>query len=246
MLILKKISMALLLTLILTLNGLAQQINTEYDFPIKPGMPEWKKFITHSEQVNSLQIPDSILSKMETGALVKTCLNYPLLIEVTAYNNRQQGIEIIINEFNGLRELIKRKDAGTILLTHLKELKPLNFAGQNPPFKTRKDLMQCEILLAQENILSNISKEERILVIKDGIQKFEMMLENASYDHFNYDPNTFLIGKVLIKEGNKTFENEKTANPELNMFLDSGSRASSKVINAIVNTAREHISRGGK
>jgi hypothetical protein len=114
---------------------MAQQIRNEYDFPVKPGMAEWKNFKTHSEQVASLQIPENILRKMETCALVKTCLKYPLFIKITAYNNWQEGIEIIINEFNGLRELLKRNDAGTILLTHLRELNPLDFTGQYPSFE---------------------------------------------------------------------------------------------------------------
>jgi hypothetical protein len=42
-------SMSLLLIIILNITGMAQQIRNEYDFPAKPGMPEWKNFKTHAE-----------------------------------------------------------------------------------------------------------------------------------------------------------------------------------------------------
>jgi hypothetical protein len=75
--------------------------------------------------------------------------------------------------------------------------------------------MQIEFLLAQDEVLSNISKQERTLLLTECITKFEMMLENESYDAFNYEPNTYLIGKILFKEGNSKIKEAIATEKEL-------------------------------
>jgi len=40
-------------------------------------------------------------------------LNYPLFLDALAYNWPQEGFNAVSGQFNGLQELLKRKDAGT-------------------------------------------------------------------------------------------------------------------------------------
>jgi hypothetical protein len=40
----------------------AQTSEIKWDFPVKPGMPEWKKFSSNSEMVQACQIPIELLS----------------------------------------------------------------------------------------------------------------------------------------------------------------------------------------
>jgi len=112
----------LLLQCCLVMAIIAQQQNGSYNWPLKPGMPEWKELKTHKEMLEVLQIPNEILIKMDTKDLAHTCLNYPLFSDIWAFNNLQYGMDRAISGFNGLQELIERDDAGIELLAIYKTI----------------------------------------------------------------------------------------------------------------------------
>jgi len=98
--------------------------NDAYDFPVKPGTEEWKTFQTHNEMLKACQIPERILNNMSTAALVETVLNYPLLLDMMAYNNIQYGFDQVASRFNGLQELLNREDNGTEIKTRYRPKEP--------------------------------------------------------------------------------------------------------------------------
>ena len=51
----------------------AQQQSGVYNWPLKPGMPQWKELKTHDEMLEVLQIPAETLQKMTTNDLARTC-----------------------------------------------------------------------------------------------------------------------------------------------------------------------------
>ena len=77
--------------------------NELWDFPVKPGTSEWKKFKSHDQKVASLQIPASVLKKMSTRELLTICLRYPFWNDMYAFNSVQQGYESVFNKFNRLQ-----------------------------------------------------------------------------------------------------------------------------------------------
>jgi hypothetical protein len=85
--------------------------DTVWDYPVKPGTEEWKKFKSHDEMVESCQIPENILSSLPTEDLAKLCLRYPLLIDIFAFNSTNYGLDKLFKEFNGIREFYEREDA---------------------------------------------------------------------------------------------------------------------------------------
>lgn len=89
--------------------------DTPYEYPVVPGTPEWYAFTTQMQKVHACQIPDDILQNLTTEALVETVLNYPLSSNMYAYDNIQLGYNNLKNQFNGLQELERRKDALTVL-----------------------------------------------------------------------------------------------------------------------------------
>lgn len=89
-------------------------IDEPYEYPIEPGTDEWKALKTHKEKLSVSQIPEDTLQNMTTAALLDTVLNYPLLVDVMAYNSTEMGIEIVCEQFNGLQELLNRDDFLTV------------------------------------------------------------------------------------------------------------------------------------
>jgi hypothetical protein len=89
-------------------------IDEPYEYPIEPGTDEWKALKTHEQKLDISQIPEETLHNMTTEALLDTVLNYPLLIDIMAYNSTEKGIVAVSEQFNGLEELLNRDDFSTV------------------------------------------------------------------------------------------------------------------------------------
>jgi hypothetical protein len=104
--------------------NLSAQVSEVWDYPIHAGTEEWKNLKSYNEKLNALNIPDSLLLRMNTQDLVTTCLNYPYWILLTSRNNTQDGYNYIRSIFNGFVELESRVNACNELIIRYKELNP--------------------------------------------------------------------------------------------------------------------------
>lgn len=151
--------------------------NDAYDFPVKPGMEEWKAFTNPDEKVIACQIPESLLGKMSTAGLVETVINYPLYWDMLGSNSGlQQGFNAVAVRFNGLQELLKRKDAGAELLTRYSGMNPIGFRDSTDE-EIGEHLFQCysvEILFAQAAIRANLTEAQRQMLQKELLAKYEL------------------------------------------------------------------------
>ncbi len=200
-----------------------------YDFPIKPGTKEWKALSSHDKMVEACQIPENILKKMSTEGLIETCLNYPLVGGMFASNNIQSGFNSIVSKFNGLQELLQRKDVGSKLLMRYRQFRKLDSQT------LKKELgdtglfhfLSFEVLISQDAVLSKMTKGERIELLKECVVKYQ---EKRKYpDTFGYilgetaipgAPETILImGRVLQYEEYKLFKIKVQDNKLLQDFL---------------------------
>lgn len=153
----------LLIFLSFGLTSFAQKNNTPYDFPVKPGTTDWATLKSTKEIYEATQIPTEILKNMTTEALVKTCLNYPNLLLMYAYNDFQKGFTELKNNFNGFQELMLRKDAGTELIKIYKQMNPMDLnknwtSEQQGAFVIRFNYI--EVIISQYLILNSLSEEE--------------------------------------------------------------------------------------
>lgn len=220
----------------------AQTINEPYDFPVKPGSLEWKKLKSGKEMAEVCSIPDPILSLLTTEALAKSCLSYPLLNEVFYANNFQKGIEGVIKNFNGLSELLKRKDAGQELFKiyknkNVKDLNENSSEVQQGLFSL--DFTYLELLLSQPQILNNLSSKERTELVKEAITKYDNKKEKIDvFGEAALMTSVFVIARVLNTE-NKLAEVLKTVSQkEINMFLATTRYSNSLTVSAIYNAGK--------
>jgi hypothetical protein len=73
------------------------------------------------------QVPKDILLNMSTEGLVQTVLDYPLLGNMFLRDSFQQGINAVVEDFNGISELFARKDAGSVLIHKYRTMNPNAF-----------------------------------------------------------------------------------------------------------------------
>lgn len=93
------------------LNNTSSAITKPYIYPTIPGTDEWCALKTHQEKIDVCQIPENILKKMTTEALIETVLMYPLRVDMLAWDTFDIGFQNVCQQFNGLRELSARVDA---------------------------------------------------------------------------------------------------------------------------------------
>ncbi len=94
----------------------AYTIDTPYFFPITPADSEWQNFETKQEMDKACQIPEQILTKLTTRALLETVLSQPFMSNYVAFNTYADAAKNFYDTFNGFRELMSREDLTAVLL----------------------------------------------------------------------------------------------------------------------------------
>ena len=216
-----------------------------YQFPIKSGTPEWKALKTHAEMLEVLQIPETILKKISTEELIETCMNYPLYGDMLAYENLQKGIEAVIEGFNGLQELLKREDAGSELFLRYTNMDPEALKESWTPVRKGEHaskLSYMELLLAQDVILSKLSKADRPLLISETIRKFRAkQADREVYGIISTETIAFLMGRTLLIENDAKFVQRISRNKNLDTFLKSSLLTNGDTISEIVSCAEHYL-----
>ena len=160
----KSIQIVLIIVLIFTFNfsfTFAQgteseySINEPYEFPITQYDDQWKEFETKAEALSVCQIPEEILNKMTTEALLETVLNYPFIIDYIAFNDYKDAADNMMRDFNGFSELLSREDLTEVLLEAYDESDLVSYQ-EFQAMETDSENMILDI--ESSNIRSNLSK----------------------------------------------------------------------------------------
>ena len=95
-----------------------------WSYPMTNYSIEWEKLESYAERAEINQIPDSIISSVSTGELLRLVEDYPLLYTVHLYDNPRDAYNVLYDTFNGFRELMSR-EAWMKLLKNIIRLKYL-------------------------------------------------------------------------------------------------------------------------
>jgi hypothetical protein len=146
----------------------SERSNQEYYiFPIRPGTKGWEKLETVEEIYQSAQIPKDILENMDTKSLIKTCLEHPILMITDNFDTLQNEFKNLRNNFNGLNELLNRKDAGDNLLSEYQAINIEEIVRESERWTTdqkRTFLIKSkllEMLLSQDIITSGFTSSQQ-------------------------------------------------------------------------------------
>ena len=93
--------------------------NVDFQYSITPEMDEWKNLQSLDEMIEACQIPTTILNHLSTEKLIDVVLDYPLAINIFAYDTPKEGITQLASYFNGLQELVERDDAVELMSAQL-------------------------------------------------------------------------------------------------------------------------------
>ncbi len=186
-----------------------------YDYPIKPGTEAWKKLSSNAEKTKVCQIPEGILKQLTTEDLLAVCLAYPLLNDMYAFNNMEEGIDKLFSDFNGIRELAQRQDAINKFIEEYK--KQINnvaaLSGNYSDYAKGEYIVRIsnvELLGSRRELLNGRAAsrdtENFMAVLLDG---YEAKKANAAYfKGIGLKTNLFSRAKVVAWKNNTVVDDE--------------------------------------
>ena len=182
----------------------AQQSELAWDYPVKPGMEQWKKFKSVDEMYQACQIPVNFLKQLDTESLVEICLNFPAPPLFPIFNTPKHAFMEFYSNFNGIRELFERRDAGRYLLKKYSEMSLSEFNPQWPLYRQGQFISHykfIESILSQTQILTSLGSVGRNSLLKESIRKMdEKISKNDLFSGFSLEINLWMIGNLLYSE----------------------------------------------
>jgi len=243
MITVKKIITIILLSLLCAITIDAQQSDNLYNFPIKPGLPEWKELKSHNEMLGVLQLPNNVMKSMSTSSLIQTCLNYPLFSELWAYDNIKDGFEQLKKDFNGFNELLNRKDVLKELLIFYDKMDP-NTINEKTTLRDKgkytAEFCKMEILLVQPELINNSALDMKKLLFKATLKKHEEMLKHSEFDIRSIESNVFLLGNILA-DLDFSIKLRMSKKEKVNNFINTSRFLEKNVILEIITLSKEYL-----
>ena len=174
-----------------------------WDYPIKPGMDEWK-LQNYAGRINACQIPEEILYSLSTEELTDICLRYPAIGHFYAFNKTNDGLVKLFRDFNGIRELYKRKDAEVHLIQRYTELFQSLYCLDDTIPNFRKGLFVIQISVL-EGLLSRIERQNNNEESLKGVLQalvigYEEKLKHIDeFKGFGLETNFFSRANIIVK-----------------------------------------------
>lgn len=127
------------------------------------------KSLSSQEKINVSQIPVSQLKNISTQGLIESVLNNPLYMEIyLSSSTHQRGFDGVRKNFNGLKELLLKKDLAIELINRYIQMNPACKTNDWPSINgkgTSKNysFSMIELLIAQKEVVTQL--------INAGLQK---------------------------------------------------------------------------
>ncbi len=197
-----------------------------YEYPLKPGMPEWADLETNEEMFKAVQIPEKRLRRMCTIGVVDSWLIFPLRTHIILWHpfQIQKGFDRLTNSFNGLQELLRRPEAGEMLFRKYKLYDPGGY-GQNasPAGKGMYmiDLSILEFTLAQTAILDRFSSLQKKELVREALVKRRQKTADPVYGGpLTHLSDAYIMARVMKQDKYEPFLDELD-NDELIFFTET-------------------------
>lgn len=180
----------------------------------------WYQFENYQQRIDEFQIPEEALAKLTTEGLSHTCMYYPLRWDYIVWGgfstSSYDGILSIIDNYNGLTELSKRKYGPGALLKLYENLRPdvseartMLYKGEISNVNSFMDRNYLELLLSTEYFTPKMSVEQL-----DRLSRSIVSLTGYYYEHpdsHSYFPAFAYpfcaLCRVLLVKNNKNLIN---------------------------------------
>ena len=172
-----------------------------WSYPVRPGTEVWNNLKTEKERIEAMQIPVDILNKMSTDDIIYACINFPLFGYYSAFNSPQEGFNIMFMKFNIFSKLCEKKDLVKKLIPIYKNAGLDGWIDKKNSLDNKYWTLKfsyLEYFLGQNEILVNMTEEEKIELTNLAIIKYEEKKLNESYNSISgISSSLFLLTKIM-------------------------------------------------
>jgi hypothetical protein len=226
--------------MLLACASFAQQSNTPYDFPVKPGSPQWQSFKSTEEMYAACQIPANVLAKLSTPALIQTCLQYPAWTTLLIHTTPQLGFDEWKRNFNGIAELLKRKDAPARMIEFYKSADPKAHARFNT--ETAKGdytffLMRVDAIIVQDEIMGNMTSALKRQLLNRSLVNYNVIAADELFGFANHASTGRIIVKLAEALGD-TATRSMIQSLQMQEFVATGNLANREALLQIIEKAK--------
>lgn len=195
-----------------------------YSYPIVPGTPEWAELETGEQMVAVTQLPDSVLQNISTEGLVETCLNYPILSQISTRTILQRGVEEILGRFNGFQELSQREDAARALLERYGHMNPACYGGLATEIDMGKYTLNhayLEAIFSQQTYLTKLSDKEKSQLMQLALSYYAEKKKHPDiYSIFNLKCSAIIMARLMLLEEYPPFLAAMQQDDYLKVFVE--------------------------
>lgn len=192
---------------------LIKYVNEPYTFEKVTNPSVWKTYNSLEEMLGACQLPIEMMNVMSTENLIQTFMNHPLYFIYSAYNNEMDGVKVILDNFNGFKELQKREDVAEKILDYYEAMDVSKLIETVKNFKSLRDktiyhLDFLEMVIATKeipNLFSSLYRDRLEEIMND---KYEAKLSSVNANIFSVRKSLILgseikLSKHLLSEEDK-------------------------------------------
>ncbi|MGB8190914.1 MAG: hypothetical protein WCF67_03290 [Chitinophagaceae bacterium] len=226
--------------MLLACASFAQQSNTPYDFPVKPGSEKWQSFKSVDEMYAACQIPSDVLSKLTTAALIQTCLNYPASTILLLQNTPQMSFGEWKQHFNGITALLARKDAPAKLLDHYKAFDVKGYTRLRTEIEKGQYtflVMMIDAIVVQEEIIGKMETAQKRQLLNKTLSNYNLIASDPLFGFVNQASTGRIIVKLAAALGD-TSTKAMTATQPMQEFVATGLLQDREAMMQIIGKAR--------
>jgi hypothetical protein len=216
--------------------------STRYHYP---SLPSNHSTWTSEEVDKYVDLPKSVAHCISTDTLIQSVLDYPYLSLFFTGAGRQDGYNLVLNQFRGLPELENRSDRGHSLLKLYKAFDPLGFNRNwdtlTIGFYILKEI-EIEIIQSQYVNLKNLDSLEFNDMFTRSMEVYD--LEKTSMDFYGYYgliyPTTEVARMMLLRKY-EPFVLLYNSNVDVLNLTETYTPGYIPIIELIHNTALEYL-----
>ncbi len=191
-----------------------------YNYPCLPGMPSWEKLKSGEEMDLACHVPDDILKKQTTQAVIQAMWEHPNFKDLIGFSSNssiQQSLNKVLLDWNIYLELAKRTDAASCLVERYNRMQPTKVSHT---FYNNS----LQLLLSQTIFLEQLSADAKLLLAKEIIERketvekvLEMEIESSSLNS-----SYFCLVRIMVSSQYSPMMDWMNNNKSIKEFEKSG------------------------
>ncbi len=170
-----------------------------FSYPVVPGTPEWRELENWEEMIDAVNIPEDTLHNMCTHGLVYSCAQCPMYRVIWAYEDKQDGFDVMVRDINSFAELCQRQDAAREFFDYYHTLQPADYDTTWTNIEKGDFMIHIyvtEVYLSRQVFLTQLTTNELENIVNHTYLKYQ---EKEKYDLSELCKlgSFFLIGNIL-------------------------------------------------